>query len=293
MKSALLAAAVLAVLPLAAAAQAPAEAVQAPAYAASDWRTPDPHNVLVIDTSQGRVFVELSPLLAPKHVERYKLLARRGFYDGLEFFRVIDGFMAQTGDPKNDGTGGSDLPDLQAEFEFRRGPSDPFALFDKLPAGGGTGVTEVGFYGNLPVRTGPQMQMMASIDGKTGGWGMFCSGVAGAARAGDPDSANSQFFLMRGTMPSLNSQYTAFGRVIAGLDVVRKIKIGPEEGQVEQPRDKMLKVQILADMPAKDQPKIQVLDTRSPGFKAMVAAAKAKAGDAYTICEVEIPFKVG
>jgi peptidylprolyl isomerase len=268
-------------------------AQQADSFAASDWRTPDPQNVLVIDTTQGRIFLELAPQLAPGHVERVRLLAKRGFYDGLEFFRVIDEFMAQTGDPKNDGTGGSELPDLTAEFEFRRGPSDPFALFEKLPAGGGTGVTDVGFYGAVPVRTGPQMQMMASIDGKTGGWGMFCPGVAGMARAGTPDSANSQFFMMRHAYPSLNSNYTAFGRVIAGQDVVRKIKPGPEEGPVPPPRDKMLKVRLLADIPAKEQPKIQVLDTRGPGFKALVDAQRAKAGGTLTICDVEIPAKVG
>jgi peptidyl-prolyl cis-trans isomerase B (cyclophilin B) len=76
----------------------------------------DPENTLIVETSQGRVVIELRPDLAPNHVERIKTLARRGFYDGVPFHRVIDGFMAQTGDPTGTGTGGSDLPDLQAEF---------------------------------------------------------------------------------------------------------------------------------------------------------------------------------
>ncbi|MBX3479536.1 MAG: peptidylprolyl isomerase [Caulobacter sp.] len=271
----------------------PAAAMAQPALSASDWRTPDPDDVLVIDTSQGRIILEMAPQLAPAHVAQVRTLARQHFYDGLQFFRVINGFMAQTGDPKNDGTGGSELPDLKAEFEFRRGRTDPFVLYERLPAGGDIGVTEVGFYGSMPVRTGPQMQMLASVDGKTGGWGLFCPGVAGMARSQDPDSANSQFFLMRDTYPTLNSQYTAWGRVLSGEDVVLKIKAGPEDDKVPEPRDFMKTVRLLSDIPEKDRPKIQVVDTRSPGFKAMVAAQKAAAGGVLTICDVEIPAKVG
>jgi len=87
-------------------------------------QAPDPHHTLVIELKAGKVLIGLRPDLAPKHVERVKLLARQGFYDGLKFHRVIDGFMAQTGDPKGDGTGGSSLPDLPAEFTrtvYRRG----------------------------------------------------------------------------------------------------------------------------------------------------------------------------
>ncbi|MEZ0170326.1 peptidylprolyl isomerase [Microvirga sp. TS319] len=76
----------------------------------------DPENTLIMETTKGRVVIELRPDLAPGHVERIKTLARKGFYDGIAFHRVIDGFMAQTGCPQGTGTGGSDLPDLKAEF---------------------------------------------------------------------------------------------------------------------------------------------------------------------------------
>ncbi len=76
----------------------------------------DPENTLVLETTKGRVVIELRPDLAPNHVERIKTLARQGFYDGVPFHRVIEGFMAQTGDPTGTGSGGSDLPDLKAEF---------------------------------------------------------------------------------------------------------------------------------------------------------------------------------
>jgi cyclophilin family peptidyl-prolyl cis-trans isomerase len=76
----------------------------------------DPENTLIMETTKGRVVIELRPDLAPGHVERIKTLARKGFYDGIAFHRVIEGFMAQTGCPQGTGTGGSDLPDLKAEF---------------------------------------------------------------------------------------------------------------------------------------------------------------------------------
>jgi peptidylprolyl isomerase len=87
-------------------------------------QTPDPQNTLVIELKTGKVLIKLRPDLAPKHVERAKVLAKQGFYNGLKFHRVIDGFMAQTGDPQGTGMGGSSLPDLPAEFTrepYKRG----------------------------------------------------------------------------------------------------------------------------------------------------------------------------
>ena len=87
-------------------------------------QAPDPQNTLVIELKTGRVLIKLRPDLAPKHVERAKTLAKQGFYDGIKFHRVIDGFMAQTGDPTGTGSGGSKLPDLPAEFTrevYKRG----------------------------------------------------------------------------------------------------------------------------------------------------------------------------
>ena len=84
-----------------------------------DWRTPDPQNILVIDTNRGRVLVELVPEVAPGHVERVRQLAREGVYDGRTFFRVIDRFMAQTGDPKDTGEGATARPNLKALAEDR------------------------------------------------------------------------------------------------------------------------------------------------------------------------------
>jgi peptidylprolyl isomerase len=151
--------------------------VGAQAAPASNLAPPalDPENMLNLDLSTGgRVVIQLRPDLAPKHVERIKALARKGFYNGLVFHRVIDGFMAQTGDPTGTGTGSSDLPDLAAEF-------------NALP---------------------------------------HLRGVVSAARASDENSANSQFFIMFAPRFTLDGKYTAFGRVVSGMQYVDAIERG-------------------------------------------------------------------
>ncbi|RWP37880.1 peptidylprolyl isomerase [Mesorhizobium sp.] len=168
----------------------------------------DPENTMIITLKDGDVTVALRPDLAPKHVEQIKKLVRQGAYDNVAFHRVIDGFMAQTGDVKFGnmkngfsadavGTGGSDLPDLPAEFSQ----------------------TE-----------------------------RYQRGVVGMARSQDPDSANSQFFIMFAPAPPLDGQYTIVGNVENGMELVDKIKKGDaaQNGVVTDP-DRMIKVRIAAD----------------------------------------------
>lgn len=157
----------------------------------------DPENVLVIEVAGGPIYIELLPDVAPQHVARIQQLAREGFYDGVVFHRVIDGFMAQTGDPTGTGTGGSSYPDLPAEF------SD--IAYER--------------------------------------------GVVGMARTNNPNSANSQFFIMFAPAPSLNGQYTVFGRVVAGMDAVDSIRKGDprRNGMVEDP-EAMIRARLLSDL---------------------------------------------
>ena len=165
------------------------------AFASLSWTSntlaEDKENTLYLETTYGRVVIKLRPDLAPKHVERIKTLTRKGFYDGLKFHRVIDGFMAQTGDPRGNGTGGSDLPDLAEEFNPR-----PFER-----------------------------------------------GVVGMARSSNPNSANSQFFIMFGNAPWLNSQYTVWGEVTSGMEFIDQVK----KGEPPANPDVIVKMQIAAD----------------------------------------------
>lgn len=168
----------------------------------------DPENTLVITTKNGEIDIQLRPDLAPDHVARIKELARQKAYDDVVFHRVIDGFMAQTGDVEfgkegaatfnasRAGMGGSKLPDLKAEFSQE--------TFDR--------------------------------------------GTVGMARSQSPNSANSQFFIMLADGDFLDGQYTIVGDVISGMDVVDKIKKGDAQanGAVDDP-DKMLSVRVAAD----------------------------------------------
>ncbi len=151
----------------------------------------DRENLLYLDLAQGRVVIQLRPDLAPAHVARIKDLARQGFYDGHVFHRVIDGFMAQTGDPTGTGRGGSGR---KLAAEFSRTP--------------------------------------------------FERGVLGMARSQDPNSADSQFFIMFRAAPHLNGQYTVWGQVIDGMQHVDKIKRG------EPPRDpdRIVRLRVAADV---------------------------------------------
>ena len=250
--------------------------------AAADWRTPNPDDVLVIDTNKGRIIVEMLPEVAPNHVTRIKELTRAGLYNGRSFFRVIDQFMAQTGDPEDRGTGGSDKPDLTQEFVFRRGAGDMTLVVDQT-------VTQLGFVKSLPVASQGEMLMAMTADGKVSAWPLFCPGVAAMARGEGVDSANSQFFLMRQAYPSLEKRYTGWGRVISGLDVVRAIKVGEP---VAAPQDKMDMVRILSDIPAAERPKVRVIDPKSAWFRAEIESARARMGADFSACAIRIPSEV-
>ena len=253
--------------------------------ASADWRAIAPENLLVIDTAKGRILVEMEPRMAPRAVERIRTLADQGFYDGHKFHRVIPDFMAQTGDPLGTGQGGSELPDLAGEFEFRRGRDAGFTPVAPTPRG------QAGLVGSMPVVTQPDAQMMVTADFKAGAQGLFCPGVAGMARAGAPDSANSQFFLMSAAKDSLNGLYTPFGRVVAGLAVVRALEPGAdaEDGRVENP-DIMTRARTAAAMPAGERPAVRVMI--GAGLEAEVARVRAERGAAFNICDVQPPVEV-
>ena len=291
MRTALLAACVAAVAVSASAAPkkppapppAPAKPAAPGAPGPADWRAPDPNDVLVIDTNKGRVLVEMVPEVAPQHVARMRELAHENFFDGQRFFRVIEDFMDQTGDPQNSGQGGSPKPNVPAEFMFRRGPDMPFTMAADQT------VAEIGFLKSLPVTSQSMAMAPLNKDGKVRAWVLYCQGVAGMARDNNEDSANSQFFLMRGPFPSLERKYTAWGRVISGQDVVKAIKVGEP---VPDPQDRMERVRLLADLPEASRPKVRVIDPKGPWFKAEIERVRAAKGADFSACNVDIPVEV-
>ena len=155
-----------------------------------------PEDTLILELRTGKVIIEMRPDIAPNHVARIKELTRQGFYDGLVFHRVIDGFMAQTGDPRGDGTGGSGQ-NINAEFT------------------------------NTP----------------------FERGTVGMARSQNPNSGDSQFFIMFERSSHLDGQYTVWGQVTDGMDHVDRIKkgISAMNGVVQDP-DKIVSMKVQADV---------------------------------------------
>jgi peptidylprolyl isomerase len=253
---------------------------------ASEWRTVPAENLLVIDTTKGRILVEMIPEIAPGHVERMRLLARASFFDNLKWHRVIDYFMAQTGDPLGTGDGQSAWPDLKAEFTFRRGPETPFQ-----PAVSPTG-GPIGFLHALPVQTQPDALMAQTSDHKVHGWGLYCPGVAGMARDDNPDSANSQFFIMRQAYPSLDKRYTVWGVAVSGLDVVRSLNVGTDASGIVASPDMMTRVRVASDLPEGERPTAQVLDTASPRYRELVQQVRDAKGADFSVCDVTLPVQV-
>ncbi len=259
------------------------------------WRDLDPENALYIDTDHGRMIVELYPEVAPIHVERIKTLTRESFYDLINFHRVIEDFMNQTGDPKGDGTGDSHLPDIEAEFSFRRGDDLPVTLFSMRPKdlrNPKAGNIDVGFYKALPLATEPIGQSILTKDGKVKAYGLHCKGVTSMARTSDPNSANSQFFLMRAIAPHLDAEYSIWGSTVYGRENLTKIKVGSKSDDDNFVPDQMKRVRIAADLPESDRVNVQIMKTDSPAFKAYLKKYKNADGTYKDICDVEIPTRL-
>lgn len=247
------------------------------APAGAGWRPLDPDQTLVIDTSKGRIVVEMAPLLAPKAVERVKLLAREGAYDALLFHRVIEGFVDQTGNPNNRDGGASPHPDLPAEFSAR------------VPAAAVTAVVEradgmEGFLGAVPVAGTSAKERALGSDHRPRVWGAYCDGVAGMGRQAGIDTANSEIFFMRAPARRLDHDYAVWGVVVQGLDVVRAVAVGEPPADP----DRMTRVRLAADLPDAERPHLLVEDTAGPAFRARVAAAKARLGARFSVCDLRV-----
>lgn len=250
---------------------------QAQAGPDGTWRNLNPDETLVIDTSQGRIIVEMRPEFAPRAVERVKRLAREGVYDGLLFHRVIDHFVDQTGDPNNRDGGVSAHPNLPAEFSFLLAPE----AVDAIATEASDGIS--GFVGASPFTAVQQR-------GAGGAWraaGAYCAGVAGMGRQADPDSGNAEIFFMREASRRLDRGYSVWGRVVSGLDVVRAMAIGEPPAHP----DRMLRVRVMADLRPGQRPHLQTMDTRSAAFRALLDRTRAAKGADFTLCDVEIPVR--
>ena len=244
-----------------------------------DWRPLDPAQTLVIDTSKGRVVVEMAPAFAPLAVARVKQLARDGLYDGLLFHRVIEGFVDQTGNPSNKDGGTSKYPDLPAEFSVRlEGPSTVLVRRSD-------GVE--GFAGAVPFAGVSAAEQALGNDHRPRVWGAYCAGVAGMGRQAGINSANSEIFFMRSAARRLDHDYAVWGVVVQGLDVVRAMEVGEPPADP----DRMVRVRVAADLPASERPRLKMMNERGPAFRRIVAETRARRGVAFSVCDVRLPSR--
>ncbi len=254
-------------------------ALSATAQAGDVWKRADAENILVIDSPKGRIFVELHPEIAPKAVERIKLLTRRGTYDGLQFWRVVPGFVVQA-DPGNVEGGKTELPNLKPEFTFRLTDTIKHKAFAHPQ-----GLSE-GLIGAMPYVSVAETATPKRADGSLYAWGSYCPGVMGMGRDAERESANAEIFFMSGAYPAIDRDYTPVGRIIAGYEV---LKVLPEGEPPTHPQT-ITRVQVLGDMT--DAPKVEVQDTQSPGFSAVVERARKAMGPDFSICDVPVASRI-
>jgi peptidylprolyl isomerase len=222
------------------------------------WRQVDPDNLVFIDLFEGQVAIELNPLFAPETVKQFRKLVKEQFYDGLSFYRVIDGFVAQGGD-------GSDLgklsmvPLIDAEFERELSDDIEFTRVQKNDLF----APETGFVDGFAAARDVSENKI---------WLTHCPGVVAMARNDDPDSSRTDFYFVIGQAPRyLDRNMNIFGRVIHGMDVVQKIRRGPanENGiiQDETTSSRIRGMQLASEIPKNERLSAFVMDTNSKGFE--------------------------
>lgn len=272
---------------------------QTPASSSSEWRDVEPDNLVLIDVKYGQIAIELAPVFAPNHVARLRKLIRARFYDGLSFYRVVDGFVAQGGiDVSVDSSKSSSpevlkkWPRLKAEFDQ---PIDKSVIFTTL---GNVDLfaPEVGHIQGFP----------AGRDTKEGRmWPLHCPGTFAFARAETPDTANTEFYVVIGQRPArLERNLSAFGHVIDGMQFLQKLQRGDpnvEMGVIKEAskRDAIIRIRLASDVPAKERPKFQVMRTDSETFEKL-KDSKRKMDSAFFVrkpvpildpCGLAVPAK--
>lgn len=247
-----------------------------PAIAAAesdDWRAPDPENLLILELDAGEVLIELNPIFAPGHVAQVKKLARDGFYDGRDFYRVIEGFVAQGGAVDDIASDGDPAYFLDAEFWIEDGGGLKFTPVDRDDPF----APETGFIDGFP----------AGRDPATGrAWLIHCPRAVAMARGTDPDSGSTDFYIVLGHAPRyLDRNLTIFGRVVSGQRIVQRIARGERRagGVIGDPRQrtKIRSLRISADLVPHERPRLQIQRTDSPAFLEILENRRRRDSDFF------------
>lgn len=252
---------------------------------AADWREIPAEDALIIELENGKVTVALSPTLAPRHVEQVKKLARENFYDGLSFYRVIDGFVAQGGDPFGERKIRKAKKSMKAEFE-RTGDDIAFAALKDVdgfaPASG--------FVDGIP----------AGHDESSGAyWHLHCPGAFAFGREDGRDTASTEFYITLGAQRYLDRNMSVFGRVIDGMQHLQALRrVEPPETKDDDVGEKIVSIRVAADIPAETRQTWEILDSARPAFAAYAEARRNRPEGFFhfraghlDVCQLPVPVR--
>ncbi len=256
------------------------------ATVAEDWREIPAEELLVIELERGKVHVALSPALAPAHVKQVRKLAREGFYDGLSFYRVIDGFVAQGGDPFSERKTKTSKKTLKAEFE---GPLAPGQSFDALGDADGF-APQVGFTASLP----------AGFDASAGtAWHLHCPGAFAFGREDARDTASTEFYVALQAQRYLDRNMSVFGRVINGMAHLQALRrVEPPATKIDDLGERIVSIRVAADIAPDARATFEILDSARPVF-AEFAEARRNRPEAFfhfrpgflDVCQLPVPVR--
>lgn len=252
----------------------------------SDWRVLDPENTLYIELETGRVVVALSATLAQNHVAQIKALAREGFYDGLSFYRVIDGFVAQGGDP----FGVREVKTAQKAMtaEFEEPITDQMAIAMQKDIDGYAPAT--GWIDSLPV----------GVDAETNTvWRLHCTGAFAYGRNNEKDSASTEFYITLQPQRYLDRNLTVAGRVVQGMEYVQALRrVSPPETENDDLGDTIIAMRVAADVPEAERTDLEILDSSSVAFASYVEARRNRPEEFFyyrpdhvDICALNVPVR--
>ena len=251
----------------------------------ADWRAIPADETLLIELESGTVTIALSPAMAPKHVEQLRKLTRAGFYDGLSFYRVIDGFVAQGGDPFGDKDIGKAKKQLKAEFEAA-GDDIAFAAIKDVDGF----ATKVGYIDGMP----------AGYDEQTGTyWLLHCAGAFAFGRNEAADTASTEFYIAIQPQRFLDRNLTVFGNVIDGMEHVQLLRrVAPPETKDDDVGEEIIRMRMASDLPEAERPQWEILDSARPVFAALTEARRNRAekffiynADHLDICREPLPVR--
>lgn len=257
----------------------------------AEWRTPNPESLLILSLPQGDVFIELAPDLAPAHVRNFRQLVRERYYDGLWFYRVVEGFVAQAGAPEDAKPIQNAQRTIDGEFFWRGDLGDEFTVVDSEDGF----AADSGYWRGFPV---------ARNAARTEAWLTHCPGAFAMARGNEPDSGGATFYIVIGHAPRyLDRNTTVFGRVLYGLEYVQQLRRGyGPSGVIQDPVDynPINSLRLAADLAEDQRVNVEVMRTDSAAFKELIQARANRPEDWFyerpgyvDLCGVPVPVRIG